>query len=515
MHTKGERRTKGLPIRFKYTFLFIVTLAVVISAVYLLVGMGLEPYAIRQKQSQMREQIALIAACAADDFSEESLVELEKTVRGSNVETVVIDNLQGTPYLAYATNFHHSERMNLLKALFDEGAEEEGMEIREKTESYMICRGYNNRMGNDQIDCVGYVGDEVFYFMTMPLESIHYSVILFRNFLLAVGLVGILFGGVLIYVVTSSLTRPILKLAEISDQMADLRFDVRYEGKETDEIGVLGENINHLSHSLNMAISDLRQANKQLARDLKEKEEIDERRRQFLSNVSHELKTPIALIQGYAEGLSAGVTVDPESTEFYCDVIQDEAQKMNQIVKRLLNLDEIESGHMSMMPEPFNLAELVREVAESTRMLAGEKKAELVVDLPEEIPVKADQFMIESVVQNYMSNAWHYVSDPGRVEIGSRRQGNMVQITVFNTGEAIPREDIGHIWDKFYKVDKARTRSYGGSGIGLSLVKAVMTAHESRCGVNNRRDGVEFWFELPLDRTGRPESTGSDYGHME
>ena len=507
-NTGDEKRTRGMSIRFKYTLLVTGILAFVILAVYLLVGAGLEPYTISRKRAQIRSQIALIAGSAEQGFPEKSLVELEKSIRGTSVETVVIDNLQDMPYLVFATNITHSQRMNFLKAAFDSGDGLEDLEIYEKTGDYLICRGYNTRMGNDEIDCVGYVGDDVFYFMAMPMEGIHDSVALVSRFLLAVGLAAILVGSILMYLVTSSLTRPILRLSEISDRMAKLQFNVRYEGKETDEIGILGANINHLSHSLDIAVGDLQAANRQLEADLKEKEELDVRRRQFLSNVSHELKTPIALIQGYAEGLTEGISEDAESRAFYCEVIADEARKMNLIVKRLLNLTEIESGQLRMEPELFDLSELVQEVAESTRMLAGEKKVELKTDLPEELPVKADPFMMESVIQNYLSNAWHYVSDPGRVEITAEKKDGKVKVTVFNTGECIPEEDLPHIWDQFYKVDKARTRSYGGSGIGLSLVKAIMHAHGSTCGVENREGGAAFWFELPQATALPQESDG-------
>ena len=508
---RTDRQVRGMSIRVKFTLLTIGILALTIFSVYLLVSTRLEPYSISRKQLQFREEIAMIQEAAEENFSEDSIVALEKKIRGTNVETVIVANWTGTPYLVFATSYNLSERLSYLESILNGTKEDPELNIMEQTEDYLMCRGFNRKMGYDQLDCIGYADENILYYMMMPLESIHSSVVLFSRFLLMAGVGAIIAGGILIYLVTSTMTKPILKLAELSGEMADLRFDVRYEGNSRDEIGELGENFNHMSDSLNRAITDLRNANRQLEADLREKEEIDERRRLFLSNVSHELKTPIALIQGYAEGLQEGITEDPESTAFYCDVIVDEAQKMNQIVRRLLNLDEIESGQMEVHPEVFDLAELIRGIAGSTKMLAGDKAAELRIDLPHSIPVDADQFMVETILQNYLSNAWHYVSDPGTVTISSvDGKPGCVILSVHNTGDPIPEEDIEHIWDKFYKVDKARTRSYGGSGIGLSIVKAIINAHHTRCGVINRDGGVDFWFEL---RKGSPEE--NEYGVME
>lgn len=492
---------KKISIRVEYTAIVIVILTIVIAALWVINATGLESYAISRKQRQIREQIELIRACASEDFSEESLDNLEHEIRNSNIDTVVISNLTDTPYIAFATNLNHAERLTVLQELFSATEEDEELdevEVYDRTENYLICRGYNRRMNSDEIECIGYVGEDVLYFMSTPLEGIQDSVSLSSRFLIFLGIAGILIGGLIMYIVAGRLTRPIVEITDISGQVADLHFDRKYEGKQNNEIGRLGENINLMSENLERAIRDLRQANTALEEDLHEKEQIDEMRRLFLSNVSHELKTPIALIQGYAEGLMEGVADDPESTAYYCEVIADEAKKMNQIVRRLLSLDEIESGEMKITPEDFNLTELIRAVADSMKVMTADKDCDWSLTMPEEVMVHADEFMIESVVSNYLSNACHYVSDPGTITVRVLIRRGRAIVSVHNTGNAIPDEELANIWDKFYKVDRARTREYGGSGIGLSIVKAVITAHESRCGVRNRDHGVEFWFELEL-----------------
>ena len=243
-------------------------------------------------------------------------------------------------------------------------------------------------------------------------------------------------------------------------------------------------------------VAELEAANEKLQIELEEKERQNRRQQDFISNVSHELKTPLALIQGYAEGLHDGLCNDDESRTYYSEIIMDEAGRMNQIVRQLLLLNSLESGLDKLEYSIFDLSEMVRGVVASTQLLADQKKAVIEKHLIMNAEVFADAFKIESAVTNYLSNAIHHVSEGGIIRVSLSDAGENVRLTVFNTGNRIPEEELEHIWDKFYKIDKARTRSYGGSGIGLSIVKAVMDAHGKGYGVRNLTDGVEFWFEL-------------------
>ena len=251
-----------------------------------------------------------------------------------------------------------------------------------------------------------------------------------------------------------------------------------------------------MSEELERTISELKTANNELQKDIEKKIQIDEMRKEFLSNVSHELKTPIALIQGYAEGLQECINDDPESREFYCDVIIDEAGKMNNMVKKLLSLNQLEFGNDQVTMERFNITELIRGVVQSSQLLASQKEADLRFVQKNPVYVWGDEFKIEEVITNYVSNALNHVDYDKKIEVKIIQKGKLIRVSVFNTGEPIPQEDLDKIWIKFYKVDKARTREYGGSGIGLSIVKAIMDSMNQKCGVINYDNGVEFWFEL-------------------
>ena len=216
--------------------------------------------------------------------------------------------------------------------------------------------------------------------------------------------------------------------------------------------------MNQLSETLENTISELKSANNELKTDIEKRMEIDEMRKDFISNVSHEFKTPIALIQGYAEGLRECINDDADSREFYCEVIMDEADKMNQLVKNLLTLNQLESGSEQVVFERFDLMEVVEGVVHATAILREQDGITLNLYGTGPLYVWADEFKTEQVLTNYISNAIHYASGEKRIEVSVVPGVEVVRVEVFNTGSHIPEEELEHIWDKFYKVDKARNR---------------------------------------------------------
>ncbi len=364
----------------------------------------------------------------------------------------------------------------------------------EEGEDYMILRTSEGR--DEYLEMIGRLDEDVSFIMQTPMESIKESAALANRFFFYVGCIGSLAGAIIIWLFTRRLTGPILQLNDVSKRMVDLDFEAKYRAKARNELDLLGENMNKLSESLERSIGELKTANNELRRDIKQKEEIEEARKEFLSNVSHELKTPIALISGYAEGLKEGISDDPESRNFYCEVIMDEADKMNQMVKQLLSLDQLESGRDPVTMERFDMAALARGCVQAQSIMTEKKGIEVRLHDEEPVYVWADEYRTELVFRNYLSNAINYCSGKKVIDIVLKDLEDRVRVQVFNTGDPIPEEALDKLWDKFYKVDKARTREYGGSGIGLSIVKAVMESMHRDYGVENYTNGVMFWFEL-------------------
>lgn len=364
-------------------------------------------------------------------------------------------------------------------------------------DNYKIQKSYDMRSQGYYLESWGFFDDNrTIFIMSMPLASIHESVAVSNKFMAYVGLAALVFGSILMYGTTKMVVSPIRSLAALSARMSELDFEARYTGNSEDEIGILGHSMNTLSEKLKETIGALKTANNELQRDIEEKIRIDETRKDFIANVSHELKTPIALIQGYAEGLTEGMAEDPESRDYYCDVIMDEANKMNKMVKQLLNLTALEFGNDMPVMEQFDLVTLIQGVLSSSGILFQQKDATVIFKPAGPVRVWADEFKIEEVIINYLNNALNHLEGEKRIEIRVEQLEGEVRVTVFNTGQHIPEEDLDNLWTKFYKVDKARTREYGGSGIGLSIVKAIMDSHNKACGVENVDGGVRFWFTL-------------------
>ena len=372
------------------------------------------------------------------------------------------------------------------------------MEVLYSNYQYQLLRKNDTRLDSEYLVLVGVLENGDMILMRTAVESIRESAAISNRFLLFVGAAAIVSSLLVAFFTTRHITKPLQQLTDISKRMVDLDFNAKYESNRSNsyEVEELGNHINRLSENLERTISELKTANVELQDDIEKKIQIDEMRKEFLSNVSHELKTPLALIQGYAEGLQECINDDAESREFYCDVIIDEADKMNRMVKKLLTLNQLEFGNDQVVMERFDMTELVRGVANSTKILMEQKGIRLELDNLEEAWVWGDEFKVEEVITNYMSNAINHADGGKVIRVFYTRFEDKLRVSVFNTGQPIPEDDIDKIWVKFYKVDKARTREYGGSGIGLSIVKAIMDSFHQQCGVINHEDGVEFWMEL-------------------
>lgn len=373
---------------------------------------------------------------------------------------------------------------------------EDRTEISSESEKYALQKIYVSRMDSYYIYLIGTLDNGDYIMLRASVESIQESAQISNQFFIYVTICVSCVSFLAMLFISKRFTEKIVDLAKITQKMSHLDFAQKYPVETEDEIGILGNSINTLSETLEKTLGELKSANVQLKRELEQKVQIDEMRKEFLSNVSHELKTPIALIQGYAEGLQENINDDEESRQFYCEVIMDEASKMNVLVKKLLDLNQIEFGTETLTMEHFDIVSTIDNILSNAEILFRQKEATLRFNAKNEIYVWGDVYLVEEAFTNYMSNALNHVDGDKIIEVKVEKTGKVVRISVFNTGARIPKEDIEQIWVKFYKVDKARTREYGGSGVGLSIVKATMERLGQQYGVENRENGVEFWFTL-------------------
>lgn len=369
-------------------------------------------------------------------------------------------------------------------------------DVKSESDKYAMQKVTVKRLNSSYIYLIGAMDNGDYIMLRSSIESIQESAQISNQFFIYVTICVSCISFIAMLFISKRFTEKILELAKIARKMSHLDFEQKYPVETEDEIGVLGNSINTLSTTLEKTLGELKSANVQLRRELDQKVQIDEMRKEFLSNVSHELKTPIALIQGYAEGLQENINDDEESRDFYCEVIMDEASKMNVLVKKLLDLNQIEFGTETLNMEHFDIVSTIGNILSNAEILFKQKEATLKFDAKESIYVWGDVYLIEESFSNYMSNALNHVDGERIIEVKIIQEGDKARVSVFNTGARIPEEDISQIWVKFYKVDKARTREYGGSGVGLSIVKATMERLGQKYGVENKTDGVEFWFTL-------------------
>lgn len=318
--------------------------------------------------------------------------------------------------------------------------------------------------------------------LRIPIQSIQTSIDLTNQILIYFGMTFFVLSMVFAYVLSNTFTKPILSMNAAAKKMQALDFTSICKVTSKDELGELAENINQMSATLSSTIHALH--------------EKDEKRRTLLNNVSHELKTPLTLMQGYGVALQKNVVKNPEKTAFYCDVIIDETQKMSQLVEALLDIDQIELDQTMMQKRHFEINGFVAEVFKKFEHVMDSKGIQHECHLIEATEILCDPLMTERVLKNYLSNAINYVNGGKELSLKLMARDQVVRVEVYNTCDPLGREDMEKIWESFYKLDPSRSRALGGHGLGLSIVKAIQTSHNQGFGVYNQGDGVCFWFEV-------------------
>ena len=454
----------------------------------------LETFYIKSREAKLMETYELLYEYSKSGYRSGFDEEIRKLCSTYNVSYIITDASSNT----VKTSIDDPRRFNKMLRQIILASSPENFTLIKESNDYVIGNLKDEADEMEYLTMWGTLADGKFFMIRSAISAIEDTVGIFNSFIFQVGMAGILAAFVVAYFISKKIARPIGELTVLSKKMTELDFSSKYQDETGNEIDILGENFNKMSESLEGAISQLKNANASLTEDVMNKTRIDNMRKEFIANVSHELKTPIAIISGYAEGLKEAVNDDPQSMDFYCDVIMDEANKMNHMVKQLMQLNSLEFGGITPELERFNLVELIKNYLDSSKIiLTNDEKLEFCSDI-KDATVMADEYLIEEVFRNYFINAVHHADFEKniRVHILQDETPGYIRVNVYNDGENIPEESVPYLWDKFYKVDKARTREYGGSGVGLSIVKAVMEEHHGKYGVTNAPGGVNFYFSL-------------------
>ncbi len=447
------------------------------------------------KQNRLRE---LFIQMNSAEYSEESRYALMGFCEANNI-TLMIKDTAGNRLFSYGYADSLSQRLDDIM-FSPKSSISMNDTVTDSTDNYTLLKMRDNETGRlTYIEMWGFLDSGNSFIARSSFSSIQNNIRVSLTFFAIVCAVILIVCAIAIYFIIGYYSKPLTRLAALTQKVNEGDFNTKYEYNHLrqDEIGVLGANINEISEKLEKNIAELKSTNLNLENELKAKTELEEARKKYMSDVSHELKTPIALISGYAEGLKEGISDDPEDREFYCDVIIEEAEKMNIMIKRLSTLNQLEDGKSDVNLERFDAVQVVDGFLNTMSMIIEEKGANVYFNKNATAYVWSDEFLFEEVLMNYFNNALNHMDERAMIKINvESRDDNNTRVTVFNSGENIPEDELEKIWTKFYKVDKARTREYGGSGLGLSIVKAIADSLNKKCGVENLPDGVAFWIEL-------------------
>lgn len=435
-------------------------------------------------EDAIRFEMRLPASISKDGDSTDTYITIEKFKIYKSYQDVGEYFLHIPDRLQPHSRFNGSSSENRLK--------NSKSKLIRKTDKYEIRNNFNSRLNSFEVVLSSVLKNGYNVRLSLAMSPINDSVKYLNRFLLIIGGISIIISLIPMMFLIRSFTLPIKKLSDIAKNMANLNFDKKYMGHQENEIGELGISINIMSEKLETTIRELKN-------DLIEKESLDRRRREFLSNVSHELKTPIALIEAYAEGLNENTAMDEADRAYYCEVILDEADKMSNIIQKLMSLMRLESGDDTVDFSDYNINEQIsRIISEQKVIYAGDDKLEIDFNPTSDYLVTADEFLIDEVLTNYLTNAIKYKFGDMPIKIYVTELGSdKIQVNVFNaTAEPFSEEELLKIWDRFYMADKARTYASGSRGLGLSIVSAIMKAHNCEYGVQNENNGAVFWFTL-------------------
>lgn len=491
-----EIKLKFKSVRFKLFFTMCVVILVIILSLVLINSIVLENFYIYSKTATIKQVYQKVNDYYNTENTNVDLeTELKKIAYKNNFDILIKTD---TNLIIFTSDRDFLSSTYILKDI---------NEIKSKSIEENETK-INVKVTTDEVNNVSYMfltgilDNGYVLYIRMPISPIEESVKISNTVLLMIGGITLVVAGIIASFISRKFTNPILQLNDIANKMSKLDFSKKYRITDTeDEINELGRSINTMSDKLEATIKELQKNNIELEKDIEEKSKIDEMRKQFISDVSHELKTPIALIQGYAEGLIENVNSDEESRKFYAEVILDETNKMDKLVKQLLELMKLEYGKREFDNEKFNINELINEVLRKCSVMINEKNIKVYFENKEPIYVYADEFYMDQIITNYLTNAIKHaeeVEKETKIEIKVEKVSNKIRVSVFNTGENIPEEDLQRIWGRFYKLDSSRNRQDGGSGIGLALVKAIMNNYQNEYGVENKKNGVEFYFDMDI-----------------
>lgn len=491
---KDMKITKKLFIITTVIFLIFITTTLLIQSLFF------EKFYVSRKRADLKNYTESFKAeynKALDDTTILSL--MDEYEENYNIKIIILDSEYRMKMLSNPSKpKNDGPRIKTLSDFIMNWSTQYDLETELKNTSKTSIYLINSRESDTQniISATPNSDKDEMIFAISSLQPVNEAVSVIENLYVYFGIVAVVFTIILAFINSKMIAKPLVKINKVATKMAALDFTEKCDVNSSDEIGNVASSLNFLSENLDNALTSLKKANAKLNEDIEKERKLEKMRKEFVAAVSHELKTPISLIDGYAVGLKDDI-FEGEDKEYYLNVIIDEAEKMGSLVSDMLDLSYLESGSFKLVPQEFNITELIKFTLRKYETLISEKNAGLSVNLLEHVKVFADWNRLEQVLTNFITNAIRHVNENGTIYINMVDEKDKVSIEVENTGSFIAEEELDKIWDKFYKIDKSRNRKLGGTGIGLSIVKNILIHHNYSFGVTNTEKGVKFYFKVP------------------
>ena len=483
-------RFLSLRNRYVSTIILFVLLAVVFSFLQLSLMDDIFTYAAKQTMVNAAGEVLSM------DFSSSSFYQDMSEVESSS--TIYVELYRDKENLIYTTNSNswiydaetgdESGKVMLPRIMkilsHDDRTEKSYFEIRQEHFSSAKYIVYEESRGD--------LTTVIFYSVDTILDSAATA----KVTLLFVSFAFLLIATTIILFYSRQIVSPIEQINNAAKKISEMDFSFRVPPFKVRDLNELGESVNSLSSSLSSNLKQLEETNERLREDIEREKKIEEARRQFVANASHELKTPIAIIQSYAEGIK--YSDGEESVDEYCDVILDESEKMTRLIMRLLEIVKLQNEDGDADFERFDVDRWLVDFAKPYAFLAEKNGISFELSSSVHAECCGNTDMLGMVLSNFLSNAISHCDGEKKIIVSSRLIDDAVRVFVFNSGEHIGDDDMPNIWNSFYRADKAHSRAEGRFGLGLSIAKAAQDLHGRLLGAENVEGGVSFWFDIAV-----------------
>lgn len=467
--------------------LFILSIFMIGIIIY---GFSFKEYFQKEKLKDMKEIILEVE----ENFDENSIEFMEKFISNlSDKYNVQIDiQNRNNGKVVCAT---HSSGKNTMNGGGGQHRFEvtENLGIKDDIIKEII---HDNSTGTNFLTSIKYIYNEKYQILIRtPINIMEDAVIKSITLLMIIFIPITIIILVLTGLFSKKFTNPIIKITEKTSKIEKLDFSDDLNIKGSDEITILAKSVNNLSSTIESTLEELNDKNLSLKKFIEKEKENEVLRREFVSSVSHELKSPIAVISGYAQALEAGIISNDEDKSYYIGVINEEAERMQIIVNDLLDLYKLESNAFKLDVKEFSLDILMKRIVKKNDLRFAENNIKLITNI-ESVSIIGDEIRIEQAIQNYINNAISHVDDKKVLKVKLVNKDNTAIISVYNSGKNIEGENINIIWQGFVRIDKVRNYKEKRVGLGLAIVKQIVRLHNGTYGIINKENGVEFYIKL-------------------